>query len=210
MIDPQKIKIAMFQRGTFLKKAIMYMINSNARLSVNIAEFLKIQRLIGKDLFQQIIKEQKFMSIKDKDARALKIALWCKNTFKYVSDNSNYSSIELWADVLTTWKKKSGDCEDVSIFMFCLLREADFTEFDVHLIAGNVWDVSKKQYVGHCWVSYLSDYSPTTHYFLDWCYYPLNYVNWYQLRDKKIINNERESYFYKEYWFLVTDKDGWD
>lgn len=214
MIDQQQIKKSVFETGRLLKKAIMYMIDSKSRTSINIAQFLKTQLLAYQDELITVRDKQKFMSYRTKDTRALAILRYVHNNFKYVSDKTNYNSVEHWSSIEESLSSKKGDCEDGAILIYCLMRVSGFTEYDVQLIAGNVAVPGKAEYAGHCWVNYVSDKYPTANYFLDWCFYPDETLirqnrNWYQLEDGKIEDMYYSSSKYNSYWFLATDKDGW-
>jgi predicted transglutaminase-like cysteine proteinase len=208
MIPTQRVKKAFVNNKNFIKKAIMYMIDSKTRTKINLAQFLKTQLIVYEKDLDKIVEEQRFLKIKSKDLRAIRILKYVHSILKYKSDISVYNSSEHWASIGEILKKEVGDCEDGAILIFCLMRRAGFTENDVQLIAGKVSGGN------HAWISYLSEKYPMSYYFLDWCYwYDSTLIrqnrNWYSLVKTVITDKYNRNDKYKTYWFLVTDKDGW-
>jgi len=219
MID--KIKAALWKNGSFVSKLIMYMIDSKTRETINVAKFLKRQIEDNKTLLEGIRDEQNWMRF-SKDIRAIKILEYVKNRLTYKSDISKYNKFEYWANIneviksvdKNTDSKEEDDCEFGGYFIFALMRVSGFNENEVQLITGSVKNPYTNKIVGHCWVNYISDDYPYVNYFLDWCYYPDKTRihkdrKPYTLKDGLILSGTKQDSKYKEYWFLITDKQGW-
>jgi len=100
MID--KIKAALWKNGNFVSKAIMYMIDYNTRVTVNVSQFLKTELIVNEKVLDKIIKEQKWMNIESKDIRAIKILDYVKNRLTYTRDRLQYGTTEHWATLYLT------------------------------------------------------------------------------------------------------------
>lgn len=156
------------------------------------------QFLIDNVKLSRNLKLPRFVGSGDKVI--IKILKWVINNFEYEIDEKRFKTTEYWQTVQETLMFKRGDCEDVSILIYCMARLHGISPAQIKLTTGYVKLNGKK--IGHCWIEFLPDFEMDMGnlkqwYTIDWCYYP----NTFDL--KKRIPKDTTKYLTE--WFSVTD-----
>ncbi len=127
-----------------------------------------------------------------------KAFFWIEKNIVYISDQTNYGISEFWAPVEQIMVKKSGDCEDMSILLFCIARKLRVSPLQIRLVCGLYEDEFQSN--GHAWIEYLSDAS---YYATPAPWTENKYWTIYDPAMARVINFEDARY--KKRWFSVSD-----
>ena len=137
----------------------------------------------------------------DDDKKVVNILRWVKANIEYVSDNSqrkgNIRNTEYWQTPFETVYLRTGDCEDMSILIFCLCRWNRVNPLKIRFVCGDVKITGGSS--GHAWTEYLADYDMNW-YVLDAAYY---YDGYHIPERLSIIFNSVKNLYLKT-WFKVS------
>lgn len=187
-------KILKHFKLNWVLKDIWYRMDFRKPTPSSVKNFLKEN--VG--MTQQLVYENKLPKFSGtRDEKVLKILKWIIKNFKYESDKKRFGVVEKWQTVQESLTFKKGDCEDMSILLFCLCRVHGINPLQIRLVAGYV-DVNGKK-TGHCYVEYCPDFffhPPQVWFIMDWCFHP-------EVRPFLIRIPKRVEYLNK--WFEVTD-----
>jgi len=122
---------------------------------------------------------------------------------KYKGDRITWGKPEYWQDAYTTWKLKTGDCEDGAILMYKLAVLSGVPEWRLKLCAGWVQNPrDRRKKVGHAYLIYLSE-QYNEWFVLDWTYWYKECINAYL----KIPHRYMQKY--GEIWWTTNHKYSW-
>lgn len=132
-----------------------------------------------------------------------KVALACLRyviaKILYKSDEVVWNKSEKWQVASQTFKKETGDCEDMSLLLMELLKQAGIPAWRRKIACGDALDPIGK-WVGHAYVLYLTDdFVWTT---LDAAYYPLNSIAGFGDPHSQLAN-------YGDIWFTFNESNSW-
>ena len=149
---------------------------------------------------ERITKEEGIWSMSSAEDKALACLRFVMRNVTYVSDKQSYGIDEFWTFPNETLALKKGDCEDLSILVASLMRNARVPAHRIKVAAG--WVVAGKNAPlgGHAYPLFLrNDDEWVT---LDPCYYP----NDLPVANRKPVKNDSN---YKDVWFTFNDEYSW-
>lgn len=178
---------------------VYFIVNSNARKSVVVQEWLKeyiknpCQELI--DICKKEIKIDK-----NHDYTMTEILRWVIKNIKYVPDSTKWKMGDRWQSPQETIVSGTGDCEDGAILIYAMAIQCGVPESRVLLMCGDVLGG------GHCWCSYRSTEYPLNWCFMDWCYWPdtrsPDSRQKYYILDTTIYDDPKKQYY--KIWFAFN------
>jgi len=185
-------------RRPFLWSIFMYMIDHRTRKIVNIQRWLK-QQLKDSENNEEMLKIINNCRKRTDDQTVISLLSWVIDNITYMKDSERYKSPEVWQTPEETLLLKSGDCEDFSILLLCLMRLADIEPNRVQLVAGNVEYNNRVE--GHAYLVYLPEEDGVLRA-LDGTYFASK-------RRIEIRPPWSEIKYYHKPWFMVNDKRYW-
>jgi len=137
---------------------------------------------------------------KDDNEKALNALKWVINNITYAPDKTVYGYDEYWCFPYQTLKRRKGDCEDMSILLYCIMAKSGIKEDYIRLTAGDVNYNDK--IIGHAYLTYFCK-GTSKWVLLDCCFYP----------DAETNPNRREDYkdnrIYGSVWFSWNRFSSW-
>lgn len=131
--------------------------------------------------------------------KALKCHKWVVSNIAYESDEENWGKPEYWQDCNITFKKETGDCEDMSILLMRMMQACGIPAWRRKICCGTARDGLGRM-VGHAYCLYLTEEYVWTA--LDPAYYPLESVSNFGTPQSKVSN-------YGELWFTFNEEYSW-
>lgn len=130
------------------------------------------------------------------DTKMYKIEQWVQNNITYVSDEEQYSEMELWAFPTMTISSEEGDCEDGAFLIHSLALNAGVDPDRLRTYGGIVVTNHGTSIGGHAWTAYKRE-TDDQWITLDWCY-------WAQTSPLSEREPMSEDLKYLDDWFFVT------
>ena len=187
--------ISIWERFNLLKRFDYYLwkIDWMGNSKVNLIQWLKQQYLsANKDLIEE---SSRFKEISDYDDRILAILRFVCSHITYKRDINVWKTPEYWQNAITTYNKRTGDCEDGAILIFILARLSGIPSERIRLLVGSVTGG------GHAMVEYTG--LDLQDYIIDWCYYP-DFTEISKRKPRQLVS------YFKKAWFRVNDCFGWE
>ena len=196
-------KIIEYIDSMWISEQIWYRMNWKGNESRNVSRFLKEQ--LDSGMLDSIIHENGWHDIANEERMVYMVFKWVLDNFEYKKDIYTYKTHEYWASVDETITKGEGDCEDLAVLMFAILRKLGIPRSRVKLWAGNT------KYGGHACMIYKSEQYPYVWFFMDWCMEVIRRVpgktrKAYMFKDKLSIVPYNSPY--KDGWFVADDNNG--
>ncbi|MFW6283208.1 MAG: transglutaminase domain-containing protein [Minisyncoccales bacterium] len=179
-----KNSIKSYYENAYPKKDITYVRTDKETLKIDIRQFLNPNNFLLPTV-----------GGKNDDEIALNSLKWVIDNISYVKDKKQYGMNEYWAYNYETLKSKKGDCDDMAILLYCIMRKNGIPYWKIRVTAGNVDDGNVSG--GHCFVTYL-DEERLRWVLLDCCFHP----NKKKIKDRKDYKDET---YYKTTWFSFNE-----
>lgn len=177
-----------------LIKNVYYRLDWRKPHPESVKEFLKENIAMT----QQLVQEGElpvFTGTRTNDQKMLKILRWVHDNIEYEKDIKRFPVVEKWQTVLETIEFGKGDCEDMSILIYCLANVNRINPAQVYLTTG--WVKTDKGKAGHCWIEYIADefFNINKPFTIDATYY---------YSPKKFEDRIRKSSNYLKDWWKTT------
>ena len=194
---------------------IQYIIDSDKRKAVILSDWIREQVKNPSAALKRIADEE-IGTTTDYDFQVKLVLDYVKNNLRYVGDNTQWKTPEVWTPANDTATSLLGDCEDGSTLAYVLCRLKGVPANRLLIWAGNVAVSETAPTAGHCALFYKPLNYPFNFVSLDWCYYPNDKLvtdrNVFQFYDKSIEEwkqgvdglSKVESK-YKSSWFLFNE-----
>ena len=179
---------AILNNGRIVSKVVPY--------AVDVRQFIQVPNFI----LERIVKDEGIWSLSSHEAKALACLRFVRKNVKYTSDKTLFGLNEFWSFPGETLALGRGDCEDMSILVASLMRNAGVPAYRIKVAAG--WVVAGKNAPlgGHAYPLFLrQDEKWVT---LDPCYYP----NDLPVKQRTPVKNDSN---YKDVWFTFNDEYSW-
>ena len=149
---------------------------------------------------EKIMKEEGIWAMSSAEEKALACLQFVMANVTYTPDKQSYGVDEFWTFPNETLALKKGDCEDMSILVASLLRNARVPAYRIKVAAG--WVVAGKNAPlgGHAYPLFLRNDDEWVA--LDPCYYP----NKLPVSHRKPVKDDPN---YKDVWFTFNDEYSW-
>jgi len=133
----------------YIKKFLMWCINSKYRKSVRLHTWLKEQTSNPSKELKELALSLKGST---RDITVINILKWVHKYTKYVTDEAQWDMKEYWQTAEETLEPHTGDCEDFSVMVYVLCILAEVPVYQLCVTCGTVVGG------GHCYVIYSADY----------------------------------------------------
>lgn len=165
-------------------------------LSIDVRHFIQVPDFY----LDRITKDEGIWDMKSHADKALACLRYVRKHVAYVSDKTSYGLGEFWTFPNESLALGKGDCEDMSILVVSLMRNAGVPAYRVKVAAG--WVVAGKNAPlgGHAYPLFLRDDEEWV--VLDPCYYP----NDIPVNQRVPVKNDSN---YKDVWFTFNDEFSW-
>lgn len=181
----KEIVLKYIQKISLFDTVVNYVINSKSRRTVNLK--LWLNNILDITFSSELIKRcEEWQRLKTSNLKILAIKKFVEKNIRYVGDKETWNADEYWQTPKETWDRKSGDCEDGAILIYCLAKASGIEDWQLYIVAGDVVGG------GHCYILYYSDENAQL-YPIDWCYwsYQSNLIAVYESR-KEYFRGDQE------------------
>jgi transglutaminase-like putative cysteine protease len=171
-------------------------VNKVVPYAVDVRQFIQAPNFV----LEKIVKDEGIWGLNSYEDKALACLQFVRKHIEYTADKTSYGLNELWTFPGETLALGKGDCEDMSILLVSLLRNAGVPSYRIKVAAG--WVVAGKNAPlgGHAYPLFLRQDEEWVA--LDPCYYP----NDLPVSQRPPVKNDSN---YKDVWFTFNDEYSW-
>ena len=91
------------------------------------------------------------------DVKAINCLRWVISNIKYTPDRNQFGLPEYWSFGYQTINYKLGDCEDMAILLYDIMRANGIPAWKIRLNAGYVINPTTKKKEGHAYITYFCE-----------------------------------------------------